>query len=313
MRVGVLGVGNWGKNVARTFAELGALGAVADANPELRALAADAHGVPGCQDLPALLASGVEAVAIATPAPTHFVQAQEALRAGKDVFVEKPVTLNADEARRLADLAAAEGRVLMVGHLMLYQSAIAWMREQIVSGLIGDLRSIHQVRLNLGKARAVENALWSLGVHDVAVALYLAGSEVKTVSAAGQAALQPGVEDDVYLHLGFDNGVQAHIRSSWLWPVRQRGLTAVGTRGMLVYDEADQTVTHHRKWIDESLRNVDEGSSVAFTGDSAPLKRELQHFLECCKERKAPISDGGSGARVIEVLERAAAKELAAR
>lgn len=243
-------------------------------------------------------------MAVATPAPTHYEIASKALQAGKDVFVEKPMTLKKDEAARLVELAEEKDRILMVGHLLLYQPAIQWIKSQLNEGLLGKLFSLHQERVKLGRARYVENVTWSLGVHDLAVLLYLVDEEPEKVFASGHCGLTEEVEDDVYVHLGFPSGIKAHLHNSWLWPENRRGLTIVRERGMLVYDEVNQRVIHHRKTIDKDLQNQDFGEEIVFTGSGQPLKIELQHFLECCVSRQQPISDGRNGLKVISALER---------
>ncbi|MGB4412450.1 MAG: Gfo/Idh/MocA family oxidoreductase, partial [Atribacterales bacterium] len=195
--------------------------------------------------------------------------------------------------------------LLMVGHLLLYQPAIRWIKGFIAQGNLGKLYSLHEERLNLGRARAVENALWSLGVHDVALFLDIVGEKPREIKVTGQQALQPGIEDDVYLHLSFPGGVFAHLHASWLWPEKRRRLTVIGEEGMLVYDEIAQTVTWHKKSINSKLENVDKGEEVVFRGDAEPLKIELSHFIECCKNRAKPYSDGESAVAVVQVLEKA--------
>ncbi len=306
MKVGLIGAGGWGKNLARTLYELGALGGIAELRPEVRAeLNALYPGVPLFPDHSKILASALPAVAIATPAATHFALAKEALLAGKHVFVEKPLALKAAQAEELVALARETGRALMVGHLLLYQPAIRWIKEFLEAGGLGELWSLHQERLNLGRARTVENALWSLGVHDVAVLLYLVGQAPEKVVAQGQAVLQIGVEDEVYLHMRFPGGTQAHIHASWLWPEKRRRLVIVGSKGMLVYDEIEQAVVFHHKGINPDLTNRDEGAELAFRGHGEPLALELAHFLECLAEGKRPLSDGESALPVIRVLEEA--------
>ncbi len=305
-KVGLIGAGGWGKNLARTLYELDALGGIAELRSEIRAELGSLYpDVALHPDSSALLQTGLPAVVIATPAATHFAQAKEALLAGKHVFVEKPLALRAAEAEELVALARKVGKTLMVGHLLLYQPAIRWIRDFLDSGGIGAPWSLHQERLNLGKVRTVENALLSLGVHDVAVLLYLIGQAPERVTAHGQAVLQLGVEDDVHLHLQFPKGVQAHIHCSWLWPEKRRRLTIIGSRGMLVYDEIDQTVVLHRRGINADLSIHDEGAEVAFRGHGQPLRLELEHFLECVREGRRPLSDGESAVPVVQVLEEA--------
>lgn len=306
MKVAVIGVGHWGKNIARTLKELNALGALAESSPEIRKrIEGDYPGFPLYDDYVPLLATEIPAVAIATPGPLHHKIARAALLAGKDVFVEKPMTLSTAEAEDLVHLAKEKERVLMVGHLLLYQPAVAWIKEYLASGDLGEIRLIHQERLALGRACAVENVLWSLGVHDVASLLYLTGQAPTGLSITGARVLQAGVEDEIHLELYFADGLRAHLHASWLWPEKQRRMVITGTTGFLVYNEQEQTVTLHRKGINPDLTNRDEGAEILFQGEAKPLTRELEHFLECLATRRSPHSDGRNGLEVTKVLEEA--------
>lgn len=314
-RVGVIGAGRWGQNVVRTFHQLGALAAVAEANTAMHpALASQYPGVPLFADYRELLAQPIPAVVVATPVPTHYQIAREALLAGKEVLVEKPLTLSATEADQLVSLAEAEGRLLMVGHLLLFQPAVQWLKEYLQDGQLGELFSLHQERLNFGTARSVENALWSLGVHDVAVQLYLMGEPPCRVEATGQRILQPEIEDDVHLHLHFLSGTKAHLHTSWLWPEKRRGLVLLGSEGMLTFDELDQSVTLHRKRITPDLNHLDGGSQLLFRGGGAPLTLEAEHFLAGVRDgKRSTMIDGRHGAEVVRVLAQATAALQAAR
>jgi predicted dehydrogenase len=306
VRVAVLGAGRWGRNLVRNLYELGVLDAVVDPRPEIRSeIEATYPKIAVLPEAKDAFASDVDAVVIATPAVTHAALALAAIQAGKDVFVEKPFSLNVEEAERVVREAYAAERVLMVGHMLLYQPAIRWIRRSLAEGLIGGLIGLHQERLNLGTVRTVENVLWSLGVHDVAALLYLIGEEVIRVTAWGQRALQEDIEDDMYLHLQFESGVEGHLHSSWLWPERRRRLSVVGTEGMLVYDEEEHAVILHRRRVLGDLSVEDRGAEVVFTGDAEPLRAELEHLLDCVRTRSTPISDGQSALRVIRVLEQA--------
>lgn len=302
MKCAVIGAGRFGKNHVRTLHEMGLLAAVAELNDSVREACAKDYGVPVFADYREMLASDVAAVAVATPASTHYAIAKDAISAGKHVLVEKPMTLDVAEGEELVALAKKQGVTLMVGHLLIYQPAIQFIRNAIREGKIGRVISLHQERLNLGKARDAENALWSLGVHDVAVALHLLGEAPESSVLSGLAALTPGVEDDTYVHMNFASGAKAHIHSSWLWPVLRRHLVIVGSSGMFVFDEPSKQVVLHRKRIDDKLNNVDEGSEVVFEGDGQPLRLELQHFLDCAETGKVPDSDGQSGVDVLRVL-----------
>ncbi|QAA76356.1 MAG: Gfo/Idh/MocA family oxidoreductase [Candidatus Bipolaricaulis sibiricus] len=306
MKVGLIGAGGWGRNIARVLVELGALGGIADVRPEAREEVRQRYpGVAVHPDHRALLAADVPAVVIATPAATHYAVAREALDAGKHVFVEKPLALRREEAEELADLADHARRILMVGHLLLYQPAVRWIEEFLRSEGVGSVWSLHQERLNLGTVRTVENALWSLGVHDVAVLLHLVGERPTAVRAVGQAALHPGVEDDIHLHLAFPGGIHAHIHASWLWPEKRRRLTVVGSKAMLVYDELLQQVTLHRRAIGPDLKPVDRGSEVVFQGTGEPLRLEMEEFLAAVREARRPRTDGRRAVEVVGVIEEA--------
>jgi len=307
MRIAVVGAGRWGMNLIQQLCDLLTPSEVRvidlDTN-RLRMAQEQFPGITVSTCLESVLADGeTEAVVVATPATTHPSVAAQALRAGKHVFVEKPLALSAAEAEELADLADERERVLMVGHLLLYQPAVRRIKSAVESGLLGELWSVHQERLNLGTVRSVENALWSLGVHDVAVLLHVVGRSPQRVAASGQAVLQEGVHDDVYVHMTFDGGLQAHLHVSWLWPEKRRRLTVVGSRAMLVYDEVSQEVSLFRRRIGDGLTPVDEGVETFSQGTGNPLRLEMMHFLECVRGGVKPLSDGRSAVAVVRVLE----------
>lgn len=305
-KVAVIGAGQWGTNLICTFHELGALAAVVEVDPERRAQVQEQYpGIDVFADPAVIWDSPLPAVVIATPVPTHYDLARQALLSGKDVFVEKPITMRVAEAAELVELARREDRILMVGHLLLYQPAIRWLKGRLADGLVGRVKSLHQERVKLGRVRTAENALYSLGVHDVAVLLHLVGSQPEHVVATGQRVLQPEIEDDVYAHMSFPGGIQAHLHNSWLWPDQRRCLTIVGSEAMVVYDELTQTVTLHRKCISPALEQMDGGSEVIFRGDGQPLRPECEQFLQAVRTRQQPISDGKLGLDVLQVLEQA--------
>lgn len=305
--IGAIGAGAWGRNIVRTLDDLKALRVIAEPSESLRQPLSFAF--PGTEVVSGhealLTRADIHAVVIATPAPTHHHIAREFLLAGKDVLVEKPMTLTATEAEELVAIATENERILMVGHILLFKPAITFIRDFLESGGLGRVFTLHQERAKHGKARAVENALWSLGVHDVAALLHLAGAIPSRVTASGHCGLRPRMEDDVYLHLDFPDGRSAHLHSSWLWPEDRRRLTVVGGRGMLVYEEREERVTLHRKMVDAGLNNVDLGSEVVFQGSPSfqPLAAELSHFIECVQTRQTPRSDGRQAVDVVRVLE----------
>ena len=306
MRIAVIGAGNWGINLVRNLRDLAVLSHVAESVADLRdRVRSEADDIELLDDYRPLLKADIDGIAIATPVPTHAAIAGEFLAAGKDVFVEKPMTFTVAEAEDLVAKAEEGKRILMVGHLLLYQPAIHWLKEYLNAGELGKVYSFHQERMKLGRARAAENVLWSLGVHDVAVLLYLAGSAPVATSFSGHCGLQENVADDTYLHMEFSGGVKAHLHNSWLWPENRRRLTVVGEKGMLVYDELAQSVILHRKSIDAGLQNQDQGEEVVFEGSGQPLRLEMEHFIECIKTRTTPRSDGMNGLDVVRVLDSA--------
>ena len=307
MNIGVIGTGNWGVNLVQNFNEIGVLAGIADSleinRNRAKEINSNVEVYESATDL--IQSNNYDAVAIATPAHTHYQIAKSAMESGLDVFLEKPMTLDSIEAEDLIQIAEDNDRTLMVGHLLLYQPAIKYLKEALDSNLIGTVYSMHQRRSKLGRARAIENVLWSFGVHDVAVLLYLSGQTPVNISTVGHCGLSKNIEDDAYLHLKFPDGSIAHLHNSWLWPVTERSLTIVGEKGMLVYDEIAQSVTLHKKTINTGLQNVDEGKSVVFEGSENPLLIELKHFLKSCREKSKPISCGKNGLEVVNVLSKA--------
>lgn len=308
MKIGVIGAGNWGKNLVNNFTELGVLAGVADGLDEnLGAAKQVCEHVVTYTNHHDLLADGYDAVAVATPAHTHYEIAKDAIAAGCDVFIEKPMTLDVEEAQKLKSLQQSSGKIIMVGHLLMYQPAIGFIKKYLDDGKLGKVYSLHQRRSKLGRVRAVENVLWSFGVHDVAVLLHLVGESPVSLQVSGHAGVQNHVEDDTYLHLDFANGIKTHLHNSWLWPRVERSLTVVGENGMLYYDELEQNVKLVRKTVNTDLSHSDEGEEIVFDGSGQPLRLELEHFMECCKNRKQPQSCVENGLAVVKVLAEAEA------
>lgn len=290
----------------RTLHGMGRLHSVTEASSEIRSkLHEEYPGLTIYESLQTMLESDVVAVVVAVPAPFHFEVARSIIESGKDVFIEKPMVLRVPDGEELVRLAEQHGRILMVGHLLIYQPAIRFIKESIDEGLIGKIHSYHQDRLNLGRVRDVENVLWSFGVHDIAVLLYLVGDGPLRITAQGQSVLQKDIEDDVYVHMEFADGSQAHLHTSWLWPTLTRSLTVIGETGMLVYDEVQQRVVHHRKHIGKQLEAINLGEKTVFETEKKPLTIEMEHFIECVTTRSRPVSDGRSAVEVLRVLEEA--------
>lgn len=307
MKIGVIGAGNWGKNLVKNFADFGVLAAVADSVEENLNWVAEKFPEAQCyENSDELLASAdIDAVAVATPPHTHCAIAIAAMEKGLDVFVEKPLTLDPKEARFLKDTAADRGRILMVGHLLLYQPAIQFIKKYLGDGELGKIYTLTQRRSKLGRVRSVENVLWSFGVHDVAVLLHLVGETPNDVQFSGHAAFTDKVEDDAHLHLKFPSGIIANLHNSWYWPRVERELIITGEKGILVFDELNARVILHKKTISPDLAHADQGEEILFEGADQPLLIELKHFLDCCETRQQPISDGENGHNVVNVLSQA--------
>jgi len=314
-RLAVVGLGYWGPNLARNFDRLpeAELAWLCDASESARARLADAF--PDARltgDLDQLLADGeLDAVAVATHVPSHAELARRVLEAGKHCFVEKPLAQSVAEAEAVVDAAADAGRVLMVGHLLEYHPGVERLRDLIDAGELGDVRYVYSNRLNLGKLRQDENALWSLGAHDVSVLLALAGEEPYECRAVGESYVNEGVEDVVFAYLRFPSGLAAHMHLSWLDPHKERRFTVVGSKRMATFDdmELERKVTVYDKGFDEDFASY--GEYIARSGDShsyrisneEPLRIECRHFLERVRDGGRPRSGAESGLRVVRVLE----------
>ncbi|HWH12768.1 MAG TPA: Gfo/Idh/MocA family oxidoreductase [Solirubrobacteraceae bacterium] len=313
--VGVVGLGYWGPNLARNFDALPGceLRWCCDGDPAVRERLSQVFGGARFTDsLDEVLADPeLDAVVLATPVPSHAELAIRVLEAGKHCFVEKPLARSAQDAQRVLDAAAAAERIVMVGHLLEYHPGVRKLKQVVDSGELGEIHYIYSNRLNLGQLRADENALWSLGAHDVSVLLLLAGEEPYEVTARGESYMRDGIEDVVFAFLRFPSGLAAHLHLSWLDPHKERRFTVVGSRRMATFDDMalDRKLTIYDKGFDE--RTDSYGEYITRSGDitsprianAEPLRLECQHFLECVRDGGVPISDGHSGLRVVRVLE----------
>jgi predicted dehydrogenase len=314
--VGVVGLGYWGPNLARNFDRLpGAelrwiCDGSADARERWAASFPDARPSADIEEL--LQDPELDAVVIATHVPSHAALAVRALGAGKHCFVEKPLAQSVAEAEQVLDAAREAGRVLMVGHLLEYHPGVEKLKEIADSGELGEIFYLYSNRLNLGKLRPDENALWSLGAHDVSVLLHLAGGEEPSdCNAFGESYMQPGIEDVVFCYLRFPSGLAAHLHLSWLDPHKERRFTVVGSKKMATFDdmEIERKVTVYDKGFDEKFTSSYE--YVMRTGDiwsprvsnEEPLRIECRHFIERVADGGEPRSGGESGLRVVRVLE----------
>ena len=305
----MVGCGYWGKNLVRNFDRLGALAMVCDATPAGRATAAElVPRTPAVSDLEEVLRSDVSGVVVATPAETHYDITRRALDAGKDVFVEKPLALTYEQGASLVRLSEESGSVLMVGHVLEYHPAITRMLELVQGGELGKVHYISSNRLNLGKVRREENILWSFAPHDIAIILRLMGSMPFQVAACGGSYVQPNIADVTVTHLLFDNGVRAHTYVSWLHPFKEQRLVVVGSKKMASFDDVTKRLVLYDQRVEvqegQPVPIKGEGDLVAFAEDE-PLQLECRAFLEAMAERRAPVTDGRSGLRVLQVLQAA--------
>jgi predicted dehydrogenase len=315
VRVGVVGLGYWGPNLARNLASIPgcklawlcdtsaqALGKLAQWFPQARATGELEHLFDD---------GGLDAIMLATPVHTHAELAIAVLQAGKHCFVEKPLATSAADAERAVTAAASAGKILMVGHLLEYHPAVARLGQLLEDDELGSLYYVYANRLNLGQLRSDENALWSLGAHDVSVVLRLIGEEPEECLAHGASYVREGIQDVVFCYLRFPSGIVAHLHLSWLDPHKERRLTVVGARRMATFDDMliEGKLTIYDKGFDESTRSW--GEYIARSGDAfsprvpnhEPLRVECEHFIECIRSGKNPRSDGHSGLRVVRVLE----------
>jgi predicted dehydrogenase len=312
-KVGLAGLGYWGPNLARNFDELAELSWLCDLSDEQRQrFAARYPNAHFTADFDELLADGaVEAVIVATPVTTHFELAKRALEAGKHVLVEKPPALTAAEAEELVVTAEEQGRVLLPGHLLLYHPGVGRLKELIRSGELGDVLYVYGNRQNLGQIRKDENALWSLGVHDLSVILHLLEEEPVEAWARGESFLTEGVEDVVFCYLRFPSGKVAHMHLSWLDPHKMRRITVVGRDKMAVFDDMDldRKLTVYDKGPVERAETY--GEWVTRTGDiyspkipnDEPLRLECEHFLRLVAGDGDPLAAARDGLAVVRTLE----------
>lgn len=306
--VAVLGCGNWGRNLVRNFAELGALGAVADANPEVAAREAQKYGVESLDVEACLAHDRISAVAIAAPAELHAPIALKAFAAGKHVYVEKPMALTVADGETMAAAAKAADRVLMVGHLLQYHPAFVTLLSRVRAGDLGRLRSAYSHRLSLGKTRLEENVLWSFAPHDVSMLLALFDEEPQGVRGVGNTFLTAGVEDEYRLDMTFSGGRRAHVFASWIHPFKEHRLVVTGETGMAVFEDSAKgpdKLRTYRHTFDMSKRPPEPSKADpeiwAFPPDE-PLRSECAHFLECIQSGRIPRTDAGEGLRVLRVL-----------
>ncbi len=320
-KVGVVGYGYWGPNLARNFYELPSaeLVAVADAKPErLKQAQGKYPQLIAKTDYRELFDLGLDAVVVATPPATHYQIAKECLEHNLHVLVEKPITLKSTDAEELVELAAARGLTLMVGHTFEYNGAVHALKKYIDSGELGEIYYLDTARLNLGLFQRDSNVMWDLAPHDISILLYLLGKKPVSVSAQGMACVFDGIYDVAYVNLVFPGNVSAYVHVSWLDPCKVRRITVVGSKKMAVYNdvESENKIKIYDKGV--NTHEYTNGSFGEFqcsyhSGDitipsirfTEPLREECQHFIESIVNQTEPSSDGRDGLEVVKILETA--------
>ena len=307
--IAVVGCGYWGKNLVRNFSELGCLHSVCDASPQTLESMAQQYNVRTVSYFDEILSDPeIRAVAIAAPAVKHYEFAKLALSAGKDVFVEKPLALEAHEGEELVRFAEENGRILMVGHILHYHPALRALKTIVEKGALGKIQYIYSNRLSFGKIRREENILWSFAPHDISMILDLLGEEPTEVSAKGSNYLHPEIADVTLSQMSFESGVHAHIFVSWLHPFKEQKLIVVGEKKMAVFDdtvpwESKLTVYPHEVVWNDGIPEARKADGMQVPLEAAePLKEECLHFIDCVENRATPISDGAEGLRGLKVL-----------
>jgi predicted dehydrogenase len=319
VRLGVIGAGYWGPNLIRNFMSLEQCDVriICDADSaQLRRVGEGKKGVKLTTDSTEIIESDVDAVVVATTAETHYELVKGALESGKDVFVEKPLTLSVDSGEELVRLADERGRILMVGHILLYHPAVDMLKSYVREGTLGHIYYTYAARLNLGRVRKDENALWCFGPHDVSVILHLLESVPVSVQASGECYLREGVFDVVFLSMHFPDRSMAHVHVSWLDPHKTRRLTVVGSKKMAIFDDVEsmEKIKIYDRGVDYTPAHASYPEALTLRiGDihipkvegAEPLKLECKHFIDCVESRKRPLSDGENGLSVLRVLEAA--------
>ena len=310
----LIGGGYWGKNLARNFLQLDSLHTICDpSEATLNSYGSEYHEVSRVTSYNDVLnCNDISKVAIAAPAVMHYEMALKALNAGKHVYVEKPLCLAVSEGRELIKLAQSRGLILMVGHLLQYHPCVEKVKAMVTAGELGRLFYITSNRLNLGKIRSEENALWSFAPHDISVILGLAGNLPETVQCTGEHYLTRGVADTTLTQMTFPGGLKAHVYVSWMNPFKEQKLTVVGSAGMVVFDDtrpwSEKLVLFQDYLTWENGQTPVAKKSVGqavIVPEAEPLREECLHFLQCCETGQLPRTDGHEGLRVLQVLDAA--------
>ncbi len=320
MRAAVIGCGRWGRNYLRVLRQIEGCELIACCDPDknrMRDIGDSVSGIEVFSDFKEMIGrTGPDAVVIATPAVSHYSIADFALRAGVDCLVEKPLTVSSVQADKLTSQARRRGRVLMVGHILLFHRAFESMKARLAKGEMGSLRYMHAVRTNFGPVRKDVNVLWDLGSHDVSMLMTLTGDDPAEVTGSGQSYMRKGIRDVAFGTIYFRrHKVVGHVYSSWIDPNKMRRLTVVGSRQMAAFDDVNpqeplrifrQGVMREKQYGDFGqfqLMLRDGDIEIPHVKMEEPLRLECMHFIDCVRKRKTPRSDGVHGLRVVRVLE----------
>lgn len=318
-RTALIGCGRWGRNIARVLARIGSLEVIIDPAAEALAPYAEELGVRVTSNLDAAFTNGIEGVAIAAPAVDHGKLAKRVLEAGKPVFIEKPLALDLDEAQEVAALAQEKGLALMVGHLLQYHPAFVRLAELVAEGAIGELRHVTSHRLNPGAIRTEENALWSMGPHDLSMILRLIGEEPDAVSTLPVRVVDAAIPDQFFVQMRFPSGRTGHANVSWLSPYKEHKLTVLGTEGALVFEDTapsrEEKLMHYPGYVDRSGQGPrfvkGTGTPVAFP-EGEPLEMEMRAFLSAAQGKNVSRSGPDEAIPVLRLLHNAGAAAITA-
>ena len=308
-KVAVIGCGYWGQNLVRKFFELGVLSAICDASPQQAEKIAGLYGNIPILSMDEIAASAdINGVVIASPAALHNVHIKKFILAGKHVFVEKPLALDLDEAKKLQQLAQVHNRILMVGHLLQYHPAYLKIKDLLQDGSLGKIQYIYSNRLSLGKVRTEENVLWSFAPHDISMILGLIPDSIESVTAASSNCLNQNIADFTTVNISFTSGIKSHVFVSWLHPFKEQKLVVIGEKMMLVFDDTQQWDNklqqyQHQVTMNGGVPSIHKADAIPVSlHPEEPLKLECQHFIECMQNSQEPRTNAQEAIRVLEVL-----------
>ena len=302
-KIAVIGMGMWGKNIVRNFYNLNVLDMVCDLDEEsLKTVREQFPGVKTTKDFNDIINNKeITGVAVVTPSHTHFKIVKSMLEAGKNVYVEKPISTVSDEAKTLMELANSKNLVLMVGHLLMYHPVVNRLKMLVNEGFFGDIRYVQSDRLNINRFKNDRSVMWDLAPHDVSMTSYILGKEPKRViSAVGASSEGNDIMDITHITIEFEGGTIGHISDSWIHPQKRVNLLIQGSKASAIFDD---TLQENKLQIFESSQpGVSTTESLEYI-EIEPLKLECQHFLHCMETGKKARSDGENGYTVVKVLE----------